>query len=179
VERIIFPDSCTLLDYMLVTLRKLTDGLIVYPENMKRNLALSLGLWNSQTVLLALIKKGLTREAAYELTQRNAMQTWQAKHDGRDEADFLAQLRRDPEVTKHFAAGELEKLAGFSFAKCHGHIREGFRPRKSLKWPDENSSRQSADAGHILELQERAALRGQAGFFSAAGLAHRCRHAAP
>ena len=115
VERIIFPDSCTLLDYMLVTLRKLTDGLIVYPENMKRNLALSLGMWNSQTVLLALIKKGLTREAAYELTQRNAMQTWQAKHDGRDEADFLAQLRRDPEVTKHFAAGELEKLCSLDF----------------------------------------------------------------
>jgi adenylosuccinate lyase len=115
VERIIFPDSCTLLDYMLVTLRKLTDGLIIYPENMKRNLALSLGLWNSQTVLLALIKKGLTREAAYELTQRHAMQTWQAKHDGRGEADFLAQLRRDPEVMKHFAAGELEKLCSLDF----------------------------------------------------------------
>jgi len=115
VERIIFPDSCALLDYMLVTLGKLTGGLIIYPENMKRNLALSLGLWNSQTVLLALIKKGLTREAAYELTQRNAMQTWQAKHDGRDGADFLAQLRRDPEVNKHFAAGELEKLCSLDF----------------------------------------------------------------
>src|SRR5208282_6839953 len=110
VERIIFPDSCTLLDYMLVTLRKLTGGLIIHPENMKRNLALSLGLWNSQTVLLALIKKGLSREAAYELTQRNAMQTWQAKHAGQDGADFLAQLQRDPEVKKYFAAGELEKL---------------------------------------------------------------------
>ncbi len=115
VERIIFPDSCTLLDYMLATLKKLTDGLIIYPENMKRNLALSLGMWNSQTVLLALIKKGLTREAAYELTQRNAMQTWQAKHAGRDEADFLAQLQRDPEVKKHFAAGELEKLCSLDF----------------------------------------------------------------
>ena len=115
VERIIFPDSCTLLDYMLATLKKLTDGLIIYPENMKRNLALSLGMWNSQTVLLALIKKGLTREAAYELAQRNAMQTWQAKHAGRDEADFLAQLQRDPEVKKHFAAGELEKLCSLDF----------------------------------------------------------------
>jgi adenylosuccinate lyase len=115
VERIIFPDSCTLLDYMLVTLKKLTDGLIVYPENMKRNLALSLGMWNSQTVLLALIKKGLTREAAYELVQRNAMQTWQAKHAGRDEADFLAQLQRDPEVKKHFSPGELEKLCSLDF----------------------------------------------------------------
>jgi len=115
VERIIFPDSCVLLDYMLVTLAKLTGGLIVYPENMKRNLALSLGLWNSQTVLLALIKKGLSREAAYELTQRNAMRTWQAKHEGREEADFLAQLRRDPDVTKHFAPGELEKLCSLDF----------------------------------------------------------------
>jgi adenylosuccinate lyase len=115
VERIIFPDSCTLLDYMLVTLKKLTDCLVLHPENMKRNLALSLGLWNSQTVLLALIKKGLTREAAYELTQRNAMQTWQAKQEGRDEADFVAQLRRDPEVNKHFVAGELEKLCSLDF----------------------------------------------------------------
>ncbi len=115
VERIIFPDSCTLLDYMLVTLRKLTDGLIVYPENMKRNLALSLGMWNSQTVLLALIRKGLTREAAYELVQRNAMQTWQAKHAGREEADFLRQLRLDPDVKKHFDEGELEKLCSLEF----------------------------------------------------------------
>jgi adenylosuccinate lyase len=115
VERIIFPDSCTLLDYMLATLTKLTSGLIVYPENMKRNLALSLGLWNSQTVLLALIKKGLTREAAYELVQRNAMQTWKAKHEGRDDADFLRQLRLDPEVNRHFAKGELEKLCSLDF----------------------------------------------------------------
>jgi adenylosuccinate lyase len=115
VERIIFPDSCTLLDYMLVTLRKLTEGLIVYPENMKRNLAASLGLWNSQTVLLALIKKGLTREAAYELVQRNAMQTWSAKHAGHDDADFLRQLQSDPEVSKHFGQGELEKLCSLDF----------------------------------------------------------------
>ena len=65
--------------------------------------------------MLALIKKGLTREAAYELVQRNAMQTWQAKHAGRDDADFLRQLRRDPEVNKHFAAGELEKLCSLDF----------------------------------------------------------------
>ncbi len=115
VERVIFPDSCALLDYMLDTLRKLADGLIVYPENMKRNLALSLGMWHSQTVLLALIRKGLTREAAYEITQRNAMNTWQAKHAGAAAADFLAQLRRDPEVNKHFPPGELEKLCSLDF----------------------------------------------------------------
>jgi adenylosuccinate lyase len=115
VERIIFPDSCTLLDYMLVTLKKLTDGLLVYPENMRRNLALSLGLWNSQTVLLALIRKGLSREAAYELVQRNAMKTWEAKHAGRNDADFLRQLQSDAEVKRHFAEGELEKLCSLDF----------------------------------------------------------------
>src|SRR2546426_8128268 len=115
VERIIFPDTCALLDYMLVTLRKLVEGLIVYPENMKRNLELSLGLWNSQTVLLALIKKGLTRERAYDLIQRNAMQTWAAKHAGRDDAYFLNQLQSDPEVARRFRKGELEKICSLGF----------------------------------------------------------------
>jgi len=115
VERIIFPDSCTLLDYMFVTLARLVEGLVVYPENMKRNLKLSLGMWNSQTVLLALIKKGLTREQAYELVQRNAMQTWAVKHAGRDDADFIEQLKQDPEVAKHFKPGELDKLCSLDF----------------------------------------------------------------
>ena len=69
---------------------------------MKRNLGLLLGMWNSQTVLLALIKKGLTREAAYELVQTHAMKTWEVKHAGRDDADFLAQLKADPEVAQTF-----------------------------------------------------------------------------
>jgi adenylosuccinate lyase len=127
VERIIFPDSCTLLDYMLVTLAKLTEGLLVYPENMKRNLALSLGMWNSQTVLLALIRKGLTREQAYDLVQRNAMLTWQAKHAGRDDADFLRQLLADPEVARHFQPGELEALCSLDF-----HFKEVHNRFKSL-----------------------------------------------
>ena len=76
-------------------------------------------MWNSQSVLLALIKKGLTRETAYELVQRNAMKTWEVKHAGRDNADFLAQLESDPEVTQHFAAGELAKLCSLEF-----HIKE-------------------------------------------------------
>jgi adenylosuccinate lyase len=115
VERIIFPDSCTLLDYMLATLTKLTEGLIVYPENMKRNLGLSLGMWNSQTVLLALIKKGLTREQAYELVQRNAMKTWQAKHAGETDADFKTQLLSDPDVAKHLSRAELDKICSLDF----------------------------------------------------------------
>jgi adenylosuccinate lyase len=115
VERVIFPDSCTLLDYMLATLTRLVEGLLVYPENMKRNLGLSLGMWNSQTVLLALIKKGLTREDAYELVQRNAMKTWENKHAGREDADFLEQLQSDPEVTKYLSASELDDLCSLDF----------------------------------------------------------------
>jgi adenylosuccinate lyase len=119
VERIIFPDSCTLLDYMFGLLTRLMEGLNVYPENMKRNLGLSLGMWNSQTVLLALIKKGLTREKAYDLVQRNAMKTWEVKQAGRDPADggtdFLEQLKSDPDVAKHFKKGELEKLCSLDF----------------------------------------------------------------
>jgi adenylosuccinate lyase len=119
VERIIFPDSCTLLDYMFGLLTRLMDGVVVYPENMKKNLGLSLGMWNSQTVLLALIKKGLTREAAYKLVQDNAMKTWEVKHAGRDDANFVEVLKADPDVAKHFKPGELEKLCSLDF-----HLKE-------------------------------------------------------
>jgi len=125
VERVIFPDSCTLLDYMLATLTKLADGLIVYPENMKKNLGLSLGMWNSQTVLLALIRKGLSREDAYDLVQRNAMRTWAVKHAGRDDADFLKELRKDPAVSRHFKKGELEKVCSLDFH--FKEVKERFR----------------------------------------------------
>ncbi|HEY6170285.1 MAG TPA: lyase family protein, partial [Verrucomicrobiae bacterium] len=115
VERIIFPDSCTLLDYMFGLLTRLMDGLVVYPANMKKNLGLSLGMWNSQTVLLALIRKGLTREAAYKLCQDAAMKTWEVKHAGRDDANFVEQLQADPVVAKHFEKGELKSLCSLEF----------------------------------------------------------------
>ena len=82
---------------------------------MKKNLGLSLGMWNSQTVLLALIRKGLTREEAYELVQRNAMKTWEVKHAGRDDADFVQVLARDPDVARHFRKGELQQLCSLDF----------------------------------------------------------------
>jgi len=119
VERVIFPDSCTLLNYMFTLFIRLMDGINVYPENMKKNLGLSLGMWNSQTVLLALIRKGLTREQAYHLVQRNAMETWAVKHAGRDDADFLEQLKTDKDVAKHFKQGELESLCSVDF-----HLKE-------------------------------------------------------
>jgi adenylosuccinate lyase len=127
VERIIFPDSCTLLDYMLVTLTKLAEGLVIYPENMKRNLALSLGLWNSQTILLALIKRGLTREEAYEVVQRNAMETWRVKHAGRDDANFVEQLKADPEVANHLKPEDIDGLCSLEF-----HFRDVNRRFKQL-----------------------------------------------
>jgi adenylosuccinate lyase len=126
VERIIFPDSCTLLDYMFGLLTRLMDGIVVYPANMKKNLGLSLGMWNSQTVLLALIRKGLTREAAYKFVQDAAMETWEVKHTGRDDADFLEVLKSDPNVSMHFKKGELEKLCSldFHFKEVNGRFKK-------------------------------------------------------
>jgi adenylosuccinate lyase len=111
---------------MLGLLVRLMDGLLVYPENMKKNLGLSLGMWNSQTVLLALIRKGLSREQAYDIVQRNAMQTWAVKHAGRDDADFLKQLLADPEVARHFKRADLEKLCspGFHYRQVRSRFRK-------------------------------------------------------
>ena len=123
VERVIFPDSCTLLNYMFSLLQKMMEGLNVYPKNMKKNLGISLGMWNSQTVLLALIRKGLTREDAYTLVQRNAMETWAVKHAGRDDADFLEQLMADPDVSRHFKEAELKSLCSVEFHQRHINSR--------------------------------------------------------
>ncbi|MCX7885813.1 MAG: adenylosuccinate lyase [Verrucomicrobiae bacterium] len=114
VERVILPDSTTLLDYMLVKLTEITDKLLVYPERMKANMELSKGLYCSQPVLLALTDKGLTREAAYAIVQRNAMATWQTP--GKSFKDFLLD---DPEVLRHLSREEIEKLFDISI-----HFRE-------------------------------------------------------
>ena len=108
---------------MLATLTKLTEGLIVYPENMQRNLALTLGMWNSQTVLLALIRKGLTREAAYECVQRVAMNTWKSKHAGKTDADFKTQLLADPEIAGLLSRAELDRLCNLDFHFKHVKTR--------------------------------------------------------
>lgn len=122
-ERIIFPDACALTDYMLSLLTNLMERLIVYPENMRRNLALSLGLWHSQAVLLALIRKGLSREQAYDIVQRVAMQTWEAKHAGRNDADFLLQLKRDPDVAHHLAPADIDRICSLQFHLRHVKAR--------------------------------------------------------
>ncbi|MDP2207590.1 MAG: adenylosuccinate lyase [Bacteroidota bacterium] len=104
VERIIIPDSCILLDYMLATFTDIVDKLIVYPENMMKNLELTGGLIFSQSILLALTKKGMKREEAYALVQRHAMDVWENKKD------FKELLMRDAAVTKILSPSEIEHL---------------------------------------------------------------------
>lgn len=104
VERVIGPDSTILLDYMLGRLTRMLDRLIVYPENMKSNMEKSCGLFFSQQVLLALIEKGISREDAYRIVQKNAMEVWQKGGDLREE------LKRDADVTALLSAGEIDRL---------------------------------------------------------------------
>lgn len=113
VERIIIPDSTTLLDYMLYKITELIKNLQVYPENMRRNLERTRGLIFSQRVLLALVEKGLSRERAYELVQRNAMRSW------REGADFKALLEGDPEVAAWLSPAELAALFDYSYHLRH------------------------------------------------------------
>jgi adenylosuccinate lyase len=103
VERMIGPDATVTLDFVLARLTSIVDKLIVYPENMKKNLERLGGLIHSQRVLIALTQKGVAREDAYRLVQRNAMRVWQG------EGDFLAFLKADPDVRKHLSEAELEE----------------------------------------------------------------------
>jgi adenylosuccinate lyase len=102
VERIILPDSSTLLDYMLLTLRKLIERLRVYPEHMKRNMEATRGLYASQSVLLKLTEKGLDRKSAYEVVQRAAMKTWA------DGSSFSGNLAAEPAVTEYLSPDDIE-----------------------------------------------------------------------
>ena len=102
VERIILPDSCTLLDYMLVTLTNLVAKLIVYPENMRRNMELTGGLYASQSALLMLTEKGMERKDAYEAVQRAAMKTW------KDKGGLAKNLSEEPTVSAHLSAEEIQ-----------------------------------------------------------------------
>ncbi len=119
VERIILPDSCTLLDYMLVKLRGLVSGLIVYPDHMARNLQLTKGLYHSQTILLELTRQGLERKTAYEAVQRAAMKTWQG------DASLQENLRAEPEITAALSSAEIDRLC--SMEPHLRHVDETFR----------------------------------------------------
>ena len=101
VERMIAPDTTVTLDFALSRLADVVDKLIVYPENMKKNLEMLGGLVFSEDLLLALARKGLAREAAYALVQKNAMKVWTEK------ADFRSLVEADPDIAKLLSKQEI------------------------------------------------------------------------
>jgi adenylosuccinate lyase len=115
VERVIIPDSCILLDYMLAQFTKIVEQLLVYPDHMQANINRTHGLIFSQDVLLALTKKGMKREDAYRIVQEEAMKVW------KNGQDFGKLLEQREEVTRHLSKAELDEL---------------FDPRRSLKHVD-------------------------------------------
>ncbi len=112
-ERIILPDSCLVLDYVLSLFTYIMNGLQVYPEHMRENLEVTKGLVFSQRVLIALIDKGLSRENAYKLVQRNSMKAW------KERTSFLDLLQADPEVGKHLPQSELDGIFDYQFFLRH------------------------------------------------------------
>jgi len=113
VERMIGPDATVTLDFALVRLAGIVDKLMVYPENMQKNLDRLGGLVHSQRVLLALTQKGVSREDAYHLVQRNAMKAWAG------EGDLLALLKADKDVRKHLSETELAEKFDLNFHFAH------------------------------------------------------------
>lgn len=108
-ERIIAPDALIGLDFILARMTRVIKNLLVYPENMEKNLNRLHGLIFSQRIMLALVDKGLTREQAYKIVQSNAMKVWET------EADFKTLLEADAAVMEKMTAAELESLFDVSF----------------------------------------------------------------
>ena len=101
-ERIIFPDSFTITDYLLKEMTDIITNWQVYPRRMRQNINATHGLIFSQMVLLALIRKGLTREEAYALVQRNSLKAWEQN------LDFKELLKADPDISGHMSDGEID-----------------------------------------------------------------------
>ncbi len=112
-ERITFPDGCLLLDYMLYIFTGVIEGLQVYPERMRQNLEITQGLVFSQRVLLALIEKGLTRQRAYGIVQRNAMRAW------KERVPFINLLAADSEVSSYLSKDELAGIFDYDYFLRH------------------------------------------------------------
>jgi adenylosuccinate lyase len=127
VERVIIPDSTILIDYMLNRITGVVDNLVVYPAQMQRNLELTKGLIFSQQVLVALAKKGVTREDAYRMVQRKAMQAWENK------AGFQDLVLNDSEIMVHLTVEELGQI---------------FDMRRQLKYVDTIFERVFGTQGH-------------------------------
>ena len=118
-ERIILPDSCILMDFMLHDLRNLVERLQVYPERMLQNLELTKGLYNSQSILLALTRAGAQRKSAYEAVQRAAMRTWKG------EGSFAENAKKEAEITSKLPAAEIDRLC--SLDPHLRHVDETFK----------------------------------------------------
>ncbi len=108
-ERIILPDACLVLDYGLSIFTYVMKGLQVYPERMKQNLEITQGVIFSQRVMLSLIDKGLSRETAYKMVQRNSMRAW------KERVSFLGLLESDPDVSKHLSKSELKGIFDYNY----------------------------------------------------------------
>jgi adenylosuccinate lyase len=123
VERMIGPDATVTLDFALVRLTNVIENLLVYPENMRKNLDKLGGLVHSQRVLLALTQKGVSREDAYAFVQRNAMRVWQNAFEsqlaGDAGSDFRALLGADPDVSATLSPAELDELFDLSYHFKH------------------------------------------------------------
>ena len=113
VERMIAPDTTVTLDFALARMTGVIEKLVVYPEIMRENLEALGGLVFSQRVLLGLTQSGMSRETAYSCVQRNAMKVWKTG------ADFLEELKSDPEVTSHIKKGSLDDLFDLKY-----HLKE-------------------------------------------------------
>jgi len=129
VERVIIPDSTILIDYMLVRLTNILKGLHVYPKRMMENINKSYGLYNSQRILLKLTEKGLSREDAYQLVQRNAMQSWEKR------TDFKELLKQDTQIKKHLPLQEIDELFDLSYyLKNVDYIfKRVFKPKDAIR----------------------------------------------
>ena len=108
-ERLILPDSCMALDYIMDIFTGVINGLRVYPDRMKQNIEMTRGLVFSQRVMLALVESGLSREKAYEITQRCAMRSWE------ESLDFRQLLRDEPDVTDHLPGDDLEAIFDYNY----------------------------------------------------------------
>ncbi|MBI4388239.1 MAG: adenylosuccinate lyase [Candidatus Omnitrophica bacterium] len=118
VERIIFPDSTILLDYMLATTRRIIDHLVVYKENMRANLEKGRGMVFSQGLLLRLIEKGLTREEAYKIVQDNAKRVWE-----NEKVQLKEIVKKDPKVKKYLTPKEIDEVFDYHYHTKHvNHI---------------------------------------------------------
>ncbi|MCM8811440.1 MAG: adenylosuccinate lyase [Candidatus Omnitrophica bacterium] len=119
VERVILPDAVIVLDYMLLEMTRVVQGMKVYPQRMRSNVGLTRGLIFSESVLLALMKKGLTRVEAYKIVQRNALAAWKGG------ADFQTRLRADRDVSTRLSRRELEGC--FDLKRHTKHVNFIFR----------------------------------------------------